>query len=114
MSTAYNPATGLYYLMTIENCGVYRSTMFGGGRGARPVAGIAGGLFADPNGDPPRRYLRAIEIATGKIAWEVEQKIPGPNYGGALSTGPDVPNHDVPLVPICWTVPCEDDLAAVG
>ena len=29
MSTAYNPATGLYYVMTIENCGTYRSTQFG-------------------------------------------------------------------------------------
>jgi PQQ-dependent dehydrogenase (methanol/ethanol family) len=89
MSTAYNPATGLYYLMAIENCGVYRSTQFGG----RPAAGrgraggsIAGGLFSVPGGEPPRRYLRAIEMQTGDIKWEVEQKVPTPNYGGALST----------------------------
>src|SRR5207237_7966298 len=25
MSTAFNPATGLYYVMTIDNCGTYRS-----------------------------------------------------------------------------------------
>jgi PQQ-dependent dehydrogenase (methanol/ethanol family) len=95
MSTAYNPATGLYYLMTIENCGVYRSTQFGpaaaagrgGGRaGGRGGRGIGGGMFEDPNGDPPRRYLRALDIQTGNIAWEVEQKIPAPNYGGVLST----------------------------
>src|ERR1035441_7848277 len=29
MSTAYNPATALYYVMTTENCGTYRSTQFG-------------------------------------------------------------------------------------
>jgi len=89
MSTAYNPATGLYYVMTIENCGTYRSTQFGlnpppavanarGGRG--------GDLFSVPGGDPPRRYLRAIEIETGSVAWEIEQKVPTPNYGGVLST----------------------------
>jgi alcohol dehydrogenase (cytochrome c) len=108
MSTAYNPATGLYYVMTIENCGVYRSTQFGpaaanaarggGGRGAggggggggrgggRGGAGIGGGLFNDPNGDPPRRYLRALNMQNGSIVWEIEQKIPGANYGGVMST----------------------------
>jgi PQQ-dependent dehydrogenase (methanol/ethanol family) len=87
MSTAYNPATGLYYVMTIENCGMYRSTMFGGGGGRGPVGtGRGGGLFNVPGGEPARRYLRAIEMQTGRVAWEIDQKIPGPNYGGALST----------------------------
>ena len=99
MSTAYNPATGLYYVMTIENCGTYRSTQFGlnvgpaagggGGRGGRGGGGGAGGggtLFSVPGGEPPRRYLRAIEMQTGNIAWEIEQKVPAANYGGALST----------------------------
>jgi len=109
MATAFNPATGLYYVMTIENCGVYRSTQFGpaaaaarggggragggagrggggGGGGRGGGGGGGGGMFNDPNGDPPRRYLRALDINTGKVAWEVEQKVPGPNYGGVLST----------------------------
>jgi alcohol dehydrogenase (cytochrome c) len=98
MSTAYNPATGLYYVVTTENCGVYRSTQFGpaaaaargrgggggdgGGRGGRGGAGTFGG----DGGDPPRRYLRALDIHTGNIVWEIEQKVPTPNYGGVLST----------------------------
>jgi PQQ-dependent dehydrogenase (methanol/ethanol family) len=105
MSTAYNPATGLYYVMTIENCGTYRSTQFGlnvgpaagngrgggrggagGGGGGRGGGGGGGGLFNVPGGEPPRRYLRAIEMQTGNIAWEIEQKVPTPNYGGTLST----------------------------
>ena len=108
MSTAYNPVTGLYYVMTIENCGTYRSTQFGlnaaaadgngragaggGGRGAGGVGRGGGGgdrggtLFSVPGGDPPRRYLRAIVMQTGTIAWEIEQKVAAPNYGGALST----------------------------
>lgn len=105
MSTAFHPDLGLYYLMTVENCGVYRSTQFGpaagagrGGaaaRGATPGGGagrggrggpIGGGMFIDPNGDPPRRYLRALDVQTGRTVWEIEQKIPGANYGGVLST----------------------------
>ena len=60
MSTAYNPATGLYYVMTIENCGMYRSTQFG--LNPRPAGrGWKGGdLFSVPGNEPPRRYLRAI------------------------------------------------------
>src|SRR6185295_1823985 len=30
MSTAFNPATRLFYVMAVENCFLYRSTMFGG------------------------------------------------------------------------------------
>jgi len=90
MSTAYNPDTGLYYVMTIENCGTYRSTQFG--LNPRPPApagrgGDRGGdLFSVPGSEPPRRYLRAIDMQTGNIAWEIEQKVPAPNYGGVLST----------------------------
>lgn len=105
MSTAYNPVTGLYYVMTIDNCGTYRSTQFGlnagtaagngrggaggGGRGAGGGGrggGDRGTLFSVPGGEPSRRYLRAIEMQTRNIAWEIKQKVPTPNYGGALST----------------------------
>ena len=92
MATAFNPATRLYYVMTIENCGVYRSTDFGGGNGGAAAAAsrrgfnIGGDFFNVPGAEPPRRYLRAIQIDTGKVAWEVEQKVPTPNYGGVLST----------------------------
>jgi PQQ-dependent dehydrogenase (methanol/ethanol family) len=102
MATAYNPATGLFYVMTIENCGVYRSTQFGpaaqaanaaarGGRGGggRGAGGGRGGEGMAPSGpgiDPLRRFLRAIDIHTGKVVWEVDQKTSSPNYGGVLST----------------------------
>ena len=29
-------------------------------------------------------------MQTGNIAWEIEQKVPTPNYGGALSTAGEV------------------------
>jgi PQQ-dependent dehydrogenase (methanol/ethanol family) len=89
MSTAYNPSTGLYYVIAIENCGVYRSTDFGGGKGEAAESrrfDKGGDFFNVPGAEPPKRYLRAIDIQTGKIAWEVEQSVPDPNYGGVLST----------------------------
>jgi PQQ-dependent dehydrogenase (methanol/ethanol family) len=87
MSTAYNPDTGFYYVMTIENCGTYRSTQFGLHPSRAPArAGRGGDLFSVPGADPPQRYLRAIEMQTGNIAWELDQKIAAPNYGGVLST----------------------------
>jgi len=98
MSTAYSPSTGLYYVMATENCGTYRSTMFGlntspaagnggGGAGRGGGRGNEGGSpFSAPGGEPPRRYLRAIDAQTGSVAWEIEQKVPAPNYGGVLAS----------------------------
>jgi alcohol dehydrogenase (cytochrome c) len=74
-STAFNPATGLFYVMTVEDCSIYRQAHDGGyGRWIVPS-------------DPPMIVLRAIDIQTGKIVWEIP--LLGPtetNYSGVLST----------------------------
>jgi PQQ-dependent dehydrogenase (methanol/ethanol family) len=78
-STAYNPATGLYYVMTVEDCTVYHKAQNGGY-----------GRYNDPS-DPPMKFLRAIEIDTGKFAWEVP--LIGPvesNYSGVVATAGDL------------------------
>ena len=31
--------------------------------------------------------MRAIDIQTGRVVWEIDQQAPTPNYGGVLSTG---------------------------
>jgi PQQ-dependent dehydrogenase (methanol/ethanol family) len=48
-STAFSPLTHFYYLMALDSCRV-----------THPL----------PAPDPPQKYLRAIDIETGKIAWE--------------------------------------------
>ena len=70
-STAYSPRTGLYYFMALEEC-----------TGA-------------PTGYPDQagqRFLRALNIETGEIAWEVPQ--PGParakTWSGVLATAGDL------------------------
>ena len=109
MATSFNPVTRLFYVMAVENCFVYRSTMFGGGRGAPPPARGAGAAPAAPapaRGAPPpspfglpgggfnrggaggggSMALRALDIDTGRIAWEIPQTGNSNNYAGTLST----------------------------
>jgi len=74
-STAYNPATGLFYVMTVEDYTVFKKAENGGF-----------GMYVNP-ADPPRKLLRAFDIQTGRVAWQRE--LPGPaitNYAGVLST----------------------------
>jgi PQQ-dependent dehydrogenase (methanol/ethanol family) len=74
-STAYSPATRLYYVMTVEDCTVYRKADDGGY-----------GRYNDP-AHPAQKILRAFDIETGKVVWAID--MPGPvqsNYSGVLST----------------------------
>jgi alcohol dehydrogenase (cytochrome c) len=60
--------------MAVEDCNIYRA-----GRGAYVP-------LVDPT-NPPEKYLRALDLETGKIAWEARQTgAPEANYSGVLST----------------------------
>ena len=59
--TAYDPATRLYYVMALEKCDYKLSA--------------AEEKTQKAARDPGKRYLRAINIDTGEIAWEI------PEYG---------------------------------
>lgn len=74
-STAFNPSTKLFYVMAVEDCNIYRQSKLGG---YVP--------YSDPS-DPPRKYLRALDIETGSVVWEIPQiGAPESNYSGVLST----------------------------
>lgn len=74
-STAFNPDTQLYYVMTVEDCTLYRKAHDGG---YGPV---------DHADNPPRKVLRAIRVDSGKFAWEMPMVgHPERNYSGVLST----------------------------
>jgi len=73
-STAFNPVTRLFYVMTVEDCNMYRQ---------------AGNWFVPYNdpANPPQKVLRALDIETGAIKWEVPQVgAPESNYSGVLTT----------------------------
>ena len=57
--TAYSPTTRLYYVQATEQC------IF------RPLPG--GWKTERPRMEPATRYLRALDIETGKIVWEIPQ-----------------------------------------
>jgi alcohol dehydrogenase (cytochrome c) len=81
-STAFLPATGLYYVQTLEKCGLYTKTPAPWKAGA----GYFGGSFEGAPGDAPVKLLRAINIETGKIAWELPQIGHADSWGGTLAT----------------------------
>jgi PQQ-dependent dehydrogenase (methanol/ethanol family) len=75
-STAFHPGTNLFYVMAVEDCNIYRQNSRGGGY--EP--------YQDP-ADPPRKVLRALDIETGEVAWEIPQVgAPESNYSGVLAT----------------------------
>ena len=74
-STAFSPATGLYYMFAEESCNVYTKndewweagkSFYGGGTRRAPTDTVSG------------KFLKAIDIQTGKTAWEV------PDIGGGI------------------------------
>ena len=81
-STSFNPATGLYYVQTNDKCGVFTKIPMEWAAGK----GYMGGSFTQAPNEPAQRVLRAIDIQTGKIAWELPQVGPVTSWGGVLST----------------------------
>jgi len=72
--TAFSPVTKLYYVMATEKCTVRLLP----GSWKNPL----------PPDEPGRKYLRALNIETGKIQWEIPQvgPIDGKRVAGILGT----------------------------
>ena len=68
-STAFNPTTGLYYFQALERCNLF-SKKHGEWQAGREYMG---GTARPAPGETFEKSLRAIDIQTGKIAWEVPQ-----------------------------------------
>ncbi len=81
-STSFSPATGLYYVQTNDKCGVFTKIPMEWAAGR----GYMGGSFAQAPDEPAQRVLRAIDIQTGKVAWELPQTGPVTSWGGVLGT----------------------------
>lgn len=81
-STAFHPGTGLYYVQSLEKCTIYSK------RPAewKPGESHYGGDTKRVPNERGRKYLRAIDLATGDLRWELEQDGPANTWGGVLST----------------------------
>ncbi len=81
-STAFHPGTGLLYVQALEKCTIYTR---------EPAAWQAGqthygGGTRDVPGEPGKKVLRAIDLASGDMRWEIAQEGPANSWGGVLST----------------------------
>jgi alcohol dehydrogenase (cytochrome c) len=81
-SSSFNPLTNLYYVQTNDKCGIFTRTdqEWAAGRG------FMGGSFRQAPNEPAQRLLRAIDIRTSKVVWEVPQTGNVNSWGGVLST----------------------------
>ncbi len=79
-SAAFDPSAGLYFIQANESCGTYtkRETPWEAGRG------FMGG--SSRAADVPKKILRALDIQTGKVAWELPQVGSGESRSGTLAT----------------------------
>lgn len=81
-STAFHPGTRLFYVMATESCAVYSKSeeqwqagesFYGGGTRRSP-------------GDASRQFLRALDLETGKVAWELPEFGEGSTTSGVIAT----------------------------
>ncbi len=81
-STAFHPGTGLLYLQALEKCTIYSKAE----AIWKPGETHYGGDTRRVPGEKGKKYLRAIDLATGALRWEIPQDGPGNSWGGVLST----------------------------
>jgi PQQ-dependent dehydrogenase (methanol/ethanol family) len=73
-SMAFSPATGLFYLMVEESCSIYSKSAEWWVQGQS----FYGGGTRRSSVDVSRKFLRALDVQTGRIAWEI------PDLGGGI------------------------------
>jgi len=84
-SAAFSPRTGLFYVQTNDKCGIFTRV----DQTWESGKSFMGGTFAAAP-EPAQRVLRAIDIQTGKVAWELPQFGTVESWGGVLVTATDV------------------------
>ena len=82
-SPSFNPATGLYYVQTNEKCSVYTKSDQGDWESGRTYLGGTQRAAPEPT---PQRILRALDMRTGQVRWEMPQTGPDTSWGGTLAT----------------------------
>ena len=84
-SAAFSPRTGLFYVQTNDKCGIFTRV----DQAWEAGKSFMGGTFAAAP-EPAQRVLRAIDIQTGRVAWELPQLGNVDSWGGVLATASDL------------------------
>ncbi len=82
-SPSFNPATGLFYAQTFEKCSVYTKRETGDWEAGKTYLGGSQRTAPDMQ---PQRVLKAIDVQTGEVKWELVQPGPAQSWGGTLAT----------------------------
>ncbi len=82
MAPAYHPETGLFYVQATEGCQIFTKREEPWKLGKQ----YFGGTAKNVPGKPRTKHLRALDLATGEIRWDVEQTGGRSTWGGVLST----------------------------
>ncbi len=85
-ATSYHPGTKLFYLLAHESCMTYTKNDQDWQRGRSWL----GGSVRLAEGSPNQKFIRAIDIQTGDVAWSYAQTGKAQTYSGVLSTAGDL------------------------
>ena len=81
-STSFSASTGLYYVQALEKCTIFsRSPQMW-----RPGQSYYSGQTRRVPDEPGQKFLRAIDVRTGEVRWEVPQVGRASTWGGTLAT----------------------------
>lgn len=82
-SPSFNPDSGLFFVQTFEKCSIYTTRPQGPWQPGKTYLGGSQRVATDP---VPQRILKAIDVHTGAIRWQVPQVGDAQAWGGTLST----------------------------
>ncbi len=82
-SPSFIPSTGMYYFQTFEKCSVYQKGDSGTWEAGKAYLGGAQRTDVDPK---PVRVLKAVNIHTGAVTWQLPQPGPAQSWGGTIAT----------------------------
>jgi alcohol dehydrogenase (cytochrome c) len=82
MSPSFNPAIGLLYVVTLEQCDVYTASA----KEPEPKKNFAGGGANPKPSEIGQFFLRAFDPKTGEKKWEYPMTGPAESWSGTVST----------------------------
>ena len=82
MSPSYNPATGLLYVVTLEQCDVMTTSA----KEPVPSTGFRGTGGEGIPAEPGEFWLRALDATSGAIKWQYRMPGPATMWAGTVST----------------------------
>lgn len=83
-SPSYNPATGLVYFLSLEQCDIYFSS--GKHEPYRPGRTYYNTGTQHVTGEQAQRILLAYDVVGGKLVWRYPQVGDGNSWGGTMTT----------------------------